>query len=204
MFNILLQVLDNGHLTDAKGRKVNFKNTVIILTSNIGAEYIDRMTKIGFSAASSESSYEDAKTKVMASLKDYFRPEFLNRLDEIILFNILSRSAIEDIVRIQINLVRERLASKSIEFSVSPEVLAFLAKEGYNPQYGARPLKRLIQGKILTKIASLMVEQNVMEGGAVSVTLTESGEFDFAITKKKGAKRRGTPSSLKVGKRVLT
>ena len=204
VFNILLQVLDNGHLTDAKGRKVNFKNTVIILTSNIGAEYIDRMTKIGFSAASSESSYEDAKTKVMASLKDYFRPEFLNRLDEIILFNILSRSAIEDIVRIQINLVRERLASKSIEFSVSPEVLAFLAKEGYNPQYGARPLKRLIQGKILTKIASLMVEQNVMEGGAVSVTLTESGEFDFAITKKKGAKRRGTPSSLKVGKRVLT
>ncbi len=205
VFNILLQVLDNGHLTDAKGRKVNFKNTVIILTSNIGAEYIDRMTKIGFSVATtSDSSYEDAKVKVMASLKDYFRPEFLNRLDEILLFNILSRSAVEDIVRIQIGLVRERLASKNIEFSVSPEVLAFLAKEGYNPQYGARPLKRLIQGKILTKIASLMVEQNVMEGGAVSVTLTEGGEFDFTITKKKGAKRRGTPSSLKVGKRVLT
>src|SRR6185369_15590603 len=103
VFNILLQVLDNGRLTDTKGRVVNFKNTVIILTSNIGAQFIDKMEKLGFAADSSEKrKYEDVKSKVMESLKDYFRPEFLNRLDSIILFDVLSTDAIKDIVKIQV------------------------------------------------------------------------------------------------------
>ncbi|MBI5816933.1 MAG: AAA family ATPase [Candidatus Yonathbacteria bacterium] len=183
VFNILLQVFDNGYLTDSKGRKVNFRNTVIILTSNIGAEHIDRMKTIGFSGDDSKADYDDAKTKVMESLKDYFRPEFLNRLDEIIIFDILSPEAIKEIVKIQIGMTKKRLLEKEIKLNLSPEVLAYLAKEGYNPQYGARPLKRIIQNKILTPVASLMISRGVLRGGTVSVDM--KGE-ELAISVEKG------------------
>ena len=203
VFNILLQVFDNGHLTDAKGRKVNFKNTVIILTSNIGAQYIDHMAKFGFShsADTADTQYDDAKGKVLKELKDYFRPEFINRLDEIIVFDILSPEAIEEIVKIQINLVKERLSTKEIKLNVSNEVLSYLAKEGYNPQYGARPLKRLIQSKILTPIAGMMVSRGVMEGGTISVDvrkpIEEGKEFVFDIKKKQTRARRTTSRAKK-------
>ncbi len=174
VFNVLLQILDNGRLTDSKGRVINFKNTIIILTSNIGAQYIDRMERIGFSTSSSkQEEYEQVKEKVTASLKDYFRPEFLNRLDDIIIFDILSPEAIAQIVGIQVEIVKARLAEKDIKLEISPAVLSYLAKEGYNPQYGARPLKRLIQNKILTSVASLMVSQGVMRGGTITVDLKE-------------------------------
>jgi ATP-dependent Clp protease ATP-binding subunit ClpB len=172
VFNVLLQVLDNGRLTDAKGRTVNFKNTVIILTSNIGAEHIDRMSHMGFSQAETgddSGRYEQIKHKVMDSLKGYFRPEFLNRLDDIILFNILDTETIAGIVKLQIDLVAKRLAEKDIELVVTPAAYTYLAREGYNPQYGARPLKRLIQNKILTHVANLMISKNIMEGGRVTV-----------------------------------
>lgn len=184
VFNILLQVLDNGHLTDAKGRKVNFKNTIIILTSNIGAEFIDKMSNFGFNAGSGNDNaeYELAKEKVMGRLKDYFRPEFLNRLDEIIVFNILSTAAIKDIVDMQVKIVADRLGGKDIKLEIHPEVYAYLAKEGYSPQYGARPLKRLIQSKILTPVASFMVSRGVMEGGTVSVSM-KGNEFVFDVVK---------------------
>ncbi len=184
VFNILLQVLDNGHLTDAKGRKVNFKNSIIILTSNIGSEFIDKMSNFGFTSGggSENAEYELAKEKVMGRLKDYFRPEFLNRLDEIIIFNILSMEAIKRIVDMQVKIVADRLASKDIKLAIQPEVYAYLAKEGYSPQYGARPLKRIIQSKILTPVASFMVSRGVMEGGTVSVGMKGS-EFVFDVTK---------------------
>lgn len=183
IFNILLQVLDNGQLTDAKGRRVNFKNSIVILTSNIGAEFIDKMSAFGFSSASDDSGeYELVKGKVMERLKDFFRPEFLNRLDEIILFNILSQEAIANIVKMQVDIVVKRLKEKDILLEIQPEVYEYLSKEGYNPQYGARPLKRLIQSKILTPVASFMVSRGVMEGGAVSVGLS-NGEFVFDVVK---------------------
>lgn len=185
VFNILLQVLDSGHLTDAKGRKVNFKNSIIILTSNIGSEFIDKMSNFGFTHNASDDAqqYTLTKEKVMQSLKDYFRPEFLNRLDEIILFNILAPEAIKDIVNMQVKIVQERLRTKSIALEIKPEVYEYLAKEGYNPQYGARPLKRLIQSKILTPVASFMVSEGVMEGGTVIVGIKEGGEFTFDVKK---------------------
>lgn len=184
VFNILLQVLDNGHLTDAKGRKVNFKNSIVILTSNIGAEFIDKMSSFGFTAGAGDDGqeYEQVKEKVMERLKDYFRPEFLNRLDEIILFNILSKEAIKDIVEMQVELVKERLQMKDITLEVKPEVYDYLAKEGYKPEYGARPLKRLIQSKIMTPVASFMVSKGVMEGGAVAVGVS-GDEFVFDVVK---------------------
>ncbi len=185
VFNILLQVLDNGKLTDAKGRVVNFRNTVIILTSNIGARYIDKMEKIGFATDNSEkSNYEEAKTKVLEALKDHFKPEFLNRLDDIIVFDILSRDSIKDIVKIQVEIVEKRLAEKEIKLTLTDSVLDHLAKEGYSPQYGARPLKRLIQSKILTPIASLMVSKGLSKGGVISVDM-KAGEFVFTVKKGK-------------------
>jgi len=184
VFNLLLQVLDNGRLTDSKGRVVNFKNTVIILTSNIGAQYIDKMQKIGFSR-NSQTDYENIKEKVMESLKDYFRPEFLNRLDDIIIFDILSQEAIKEIVEIQVNLIKGRLTQKEIELNVSLDVLTYLSKGGYNPQYGARPLKRLIQNKILNPVAELIISQGVMKGGQVTVGLKDE-KFTFDV--KKGRK----------------
>ncbi|MBV9349295.1 MAG: AAA family ATPase, partial [Patescibacteria group bacterium] len=184
VFNVLLQVLDNGALTDAKGRKVNFKNTIVILTSNIGAEFIDRMSAFGFSHAQGNDTaqYELVKDKVTDRLKDYFRPEFLNRLDEIIIFNILSTEAIKEIVDMQVKIVKDRLAGKDISLAIKPEVYEYLAREGYNPQYGARPLKRLIQSKILTPVASFMVSRGVMEGGTVTIGL-KGDEFTFDVTK---------------------
>jgi len=188
VFNVLLQVLDNGRLTDAKGRTVNFKNTVIILTSNIGAQYIDKMERIGFAEKRADKeNYDEAKEKVMEAVKNSFRPEFLNRLDDIILFNILSPEAVREIVNIQVELVISRLLQKEIVLEVSKEALDFLAKEGYNPQYGARPLKRIIQNKILTPVASLMISKGVLKGGTISVGF-KSEEFVFDVKKgKKGS-----------------
>ena len=183
VFNILLQVLDSGHLTDAKGRKVNFKNTVIIMTSNIGAEHIDRMSKLGFAPrADDKTQYGQAKEKVLESLKHYFRPEFINRLDEIIVFDILAPHVIKDIVRMQIEIVSKRLAQKDVTLTLSDEVYEYLSLKGYNPQYGARPLKRLIQSKILTPVASMMISEGMLRGGKVAVSL-KGEEFKFDVKK---------------------
>ena len=155
----------------------------------IGAQFIDKMQKIGFSTNDGKTEYDDIKNKVMDSLKDYFRPEFLNRLDEIIVFDILNPEHIKQIVSIEVENVKARLLSKEIKLDISDEVLSYLAKEGYNPQYGARPLKRLIQNKILTSVASLMVSEGVMKGGSISVGLNKTNnEFTFDV--KKG--RRGS------------
>lgn len=191
VFNILLQVLDNGHLTDGKGRKVNFKNTIIVLTSNIGAEFIDRMANIGFghSSADDVAQYEQVKEKVTAALKDRFRPEFLNRLDDIVIFDVLNRESLARIVENQVQEVIARLSGKRITLSIAPEVRTWLANIGHNPQYGARPLKRAIQDKILTPIASFMVSQGIMEGGTVNVSM-KGEEPHFEVKKTVARKSR--------------
>jgi ATP-dependent Clp protease ATP-binding subunit ClpC len=190
VFNVLLQVLDSGHLTDAKGRKVNFKNTVIIMTSNIGSEHIDRMSNFGFSHDHGENAqYIQAKDKVMESLKHFFRPEFLNRLDEIIVFDLLTPEVIADIVDIQMKDVIKRLEKKEIKLSVTDDVLKYLAKEGYDPKFGARPLRRVIQSKILTPLANMMVGEGMLQGGSVKVSMkkdktnTDAPELDFEVKK---------------------
>ncbi len=218
VFNILLQVLDNGRLTDSKGRLVNFRNSVIIMTSNIGAQHIERMEKLGFTSnvkTSDHDNYEATKAKVSASLKDYFRPEFLNRVDDIIIFDILSKEAIKKIVTLQVELVVKRLDDKGVTMTLSDEVLEYLAKEGYNPQYGARPLKRLIQNKILTPVAKLLISQEVGAGGKIVVTakaaalgangeISNAGEFVFTAQKGESSRRRRkSGSSVMVGAEEL-
>lgn len=201
VFNVLLQVLDNGRLTDSKGRTVNFKNTVIIMTSNIGAEHIDKMTNLGFvqvGAATDSDRYEQVKEKVMSSLKDFFRPEFLNRLDEIVLFNILSPESMREIVKLQVDLVVKRLEEKQIALSFDEASLAQLAKDGYSSQYGARPLKRLIQTKILTPLANMMVARGVLEGGAVRIGF-DGTEYTFDVRKAAERSHRKTRAKAGIG-----
>jgi len=180
IFNILLQVLDNGRLTDSKGRTVNFKNTIIIMTSNIGAQYIDKMQNIGFADSTDDKDiYSGVKEKVMSSLKDYFKPEFLNRLDEIVLFDVLSHESIRKIVDIEIRKVQERLKEKDIELVFKDSVYELLAKEGYNPQYGARPLRRLIQTKVLTSLANMMIDQGLKANRKVIIDVDKNGVLTF-------------------------
>jgi ATP-dependent Clp protease ATP-binding subunit ClpA len=208
VFNILLQVLDNGRLTDSKGRVVNFRNTIIIMTSNIGAQHIERMERLGFSKnlgslrATDQHNYAEAKNKVTASLKDYFRPEFINRLDDIIIFDILSPEAIRTIVEIQVSHVTRRLSEKGVDLTFTSQVFDYFAREGYNPQYGARPLKRLIQTKILTPIANLLISQEVSRGSTIVVSLKRDaqGLEDFVFEVKKKTKNE---SSMMVSKMVL-
>lgn len=204
VFNLLLQVLDSGHLTDAKGRKINFRNTVIILTSNLGAEFINRMSGFGFAKDHSESAgYTQAKDKVMDSLRNFFRPEFLNRLDEIIIFDILSPEAIRDIVDLQMTEVIERLAKKDITLTVTKSALDYLAKAGYDPKYGARPLKRVIQNEVLTPIASLMVGEGILEGGCLKVD-SKKDELVFEVKKKRVARKRAVKKREETPKKVAT
>jgi len=188
VFNVLLQVLDNGRLTDSKGRVVNFKNTIIILTSNIGSQFINRFHRIGFGEDGPGESFNEVKEKITDSLKDHFKPEFLNRLDDIIIFNPLSPEVISDIVAIQLDIVRRRLLLKGIKLEVGEEVISYLAKEGYSPEYGARPLKRLIQNRILNKVAEFIIARRVENGGVVKVSMKDN---EPRIELKKSYKLRG-------------
>jgi len=204
VFNILLQVLDNGRLTDAKGRVVNFKNSIIIMTSNIGAEHIDKMENFGFNDGSDDKNkYEQTKDNVQKSLKEHFRPEFLNRLDDIIIFDILNPKAIKKIVSIQIDEIKERLLEKGVKLKISTPVVNYLSKEGYDPHYGARPLKRLIQNKILNPLAHLMIAQGVNDGDTVSVDY-KNKEFVFDVQKGKSKdKKVFKTSDIKEGALVV-
>ncbi len=174
VFNILLQVLDEGRLTDAKGRTVNFRNSIIVLTSNIGSQHIEKMETIGFTTNTASDDYSNTKERVFKSLKDHFRPEFLNRLDEIILFDILSKEAIRQIVKIRIDVVRTRLLDKEIHLEITDDALDYLGREGYNPHYGARPLNRLIQTKILNPIATHIISRTIDKGDTVYVSVKDN------------------------------
>ena len=194
VFNVLLQVLDDGRLTDSKGRIVNFKNTVIIMTSNIGSQFIERMEGMGFTKNTTTEDYANMKDKVMENLKDHFRPEFLNRIDEIILFDILTPEVIKEIVNIRVGVVKERLLAKGIQLEINEEALVYLAKEGYNPHYGARPLNRVIQTKILNPVATFIISKGIGKGDSVLVGM-KNGELQIDAKKTKGRVK----SNIKVG-----
>lgn len=171
VFNILLQILDDGRLTDGKGRVVNFKNTIVILTSNVGSEMLRESAGLGFGANGKEKTGdENIHDKIMESLRDNFKPEFLNRLDEIIIFKSLSPKTLSRIVDIQLSFVKERLeAQRDIKLSVGAGVKEWLAREGFDPSYGARPLKRVIQKHILDPLAKKIVAGEVKDGTSVKI-----------------------------------
>jgi ATP-dependent Clp protease ATP-binding subunit ClpB len=175
-FNMLLQILDDGHLTDAKGRRVNFKNTVIIMTSNIGSDILlnsgKELGSIGFSDGSSGRGGDETeiKERLAGLLKEQFRPEFLNRVDEIITFHSLAEKEIADIVELQLKRVAARLKrEKGVELTVSAAAKKLLAEKGYDPAFGARPLKRVIQNMILDALAMKIVKGEIKEGQTVTI-----------------------------------
>lgn len=175
VFNIMLQILDEGQLTDAKGRKVNFKNTVIIMTSNVGSEMIMRLSRqgeFGFGDGKQQgiqANESEIKTRVLNALQEQFKPEFLNRIDEIIMFHPLSQEHIRRIVDIQIELVSERLKQQHITLAVSPKAKDWLGKKGYDQNLGARPLKRVIQTQLLDQIAMKIIQGDVTPGDTVKI-----------------------------------
>ncbi|HPN96451.1 MAG TPA: ATP-dependent chaperone ClpB [Candidatus Moranbacteria bacterium] len=179
VFNIMLQILDEGHLTDGKGRKVNFKNTVIIMTSNVGSDIIYR-SGLGFRESEEKGPMEEEemKNKVLASLRESFKPEFLNRLDEIIIFHPMNRKMIKDIIELQIDEIQKRLNEKEIKLKLTKQAKEYLAEKGYDPAYGARPLKRVIQSEIMDELASGIIEGKIKKGSRITVDI-EKGKINF-------------------------
>lgn len=175
--NILLQILDNGRLTDGKGKTVNFKNAIIIMTSNVGSSYLKELSRLGFGAAPVEQHQVEEmnlRDRIKRALRERFKPEFLNRVDEIVIFNPLRRAAIEKIVDIQLAQVVRRLRDKDIEVMIKPSVKDYIVENGYDPEYGARPIKRLIQRTILDALADKMIRGDIKHGGKIKVDFKES------------------------------
>lgn len=169
VFNILLQVLEDGRLTDGKGRTVDFRNVIVIMTSNVGAEMIKKDGTLGFTTQNPETDYTQMKNRVMSELKRSFRPEFLNRVDEVIVFHNLSMDHIKEIVDLMVNELRKRLNEHEIDFELTAEAKDFLAKEGYDPNYGARPLRRAIQKHIEDKLSEELLKGSIKKGNKVNI-----------------------------------
>lgn len=178
VFNILLQVLDDGRLTDNKGRVANFKNTIIIMTTNLGSHIIqENFEKL--TDENAEEVIDETKTQVFEVLKKSMRPEFLNRIDETIMFRPLSKTDIRKIVSIQFHQIQERLAESSVKIEISDAALDYLAKRGFDPQFGARPLKRVLQREILNELSKEILANKINKDALVAVDLDESGNIEF-------------------------
>jgi ATP-dependent Clp protease ATP-binding subunit ClpC len=191
VFNILLQLLDDGTLTDSFGRKVNFCNTVVILTSNIGTREIKAGKTLGFQTETLDNTYEYMKRKVTDELKRIFNPELLNRLDETIIFHPLGIPEIEKIVDILMNDVRKRLKERGVVFTLGEDARKFLAEKGFDPQYGARPLRRAIQKYLEDPLAEEILRG--MHGTEVDVVIAadpQAGRLDFKITPRGGTEEK--------------
>lgn len=174
VFNVLLQVLDEGHLTDSKGRHVDFKNTVIIMTSNIGSQHIlDYQSKSADD--NSDEAYDDMKEKVLGALRQHFRPEFLNRIDETVVFHALTLDQLKHIVELQVRLLNKRLEERKIVLEPTAEAMNWLANSGYDPMYGARPLKRVIQREIENTLSLEMLEGKFQDGDHITVDIGDDG-----------------------------
>lgn len=183
-FNMLLQILDDGRLTDAKGRVINFKNTIIIMTSNLGNEVIKQYT-IGFNANEQDNRknwrQDEMKEKIDKILRENFKLEFINRIDEIVLFKTLSKEALESIVDLELAKVEKRLHNKNITIKVSTKVKKLLAEKGYDPTYGARPLKRIIQTMLLDELALDIIEGKIKEGDKVKIEIGTTKELTISV-----------------------
>ncbi|MGD0013295.1 MAG: AAA family ATPase, partial [Bryobacteraceae bacterium] len=191
VFNLLLQILDDGRLTDGQGRTVDFKNTIVILTSNVGSIRI-----LEYRGAFEGREYERMKNAVLEEMRRRFRPEFLNRVDEVIVFHSLSEEHLKQIVEIQLERLRARLVERHLRLELSEAARTHLVRSGYDPNYGARPLKRAIQKEIETPLARLVLEGKVRDGQAVDVDLDPaSGKLTFTPqTKKPGTVHSNTIS----------
>ena len=192
VFNILLQIFDAGQLTDARGRRVDFRNSIIVMTSNLGSDLIKRDTSLGFAVKSDSGqtenmAYERMKDKVMEEVKRFFRPEFLNRLDATIVFHALSREEIHKIVDLMMNMVRSELKDKDIAIELTEAAREHLGEKGFDPVLGARPLRRLIQNEVEDKLSDELLGGNIAEGDTAIVDLDEEGNVVVKVRSKEMA-----------------
>jgi ATP-dependent Clp protease ATP-binding subunit ClpC len=180
--NMLLQIMEEGHLSDAKGRKVDFRNTIIVMTSNIGADMIKRQGGLGFqldrdAAEDEQFNYEDMRKKLMESLKKAFRPEFINRLDSVIVFNALNKQHIRQIATLELKKVADRLKEREITLAATEAALDKLSEKGYDPDMGARPLRRVIQLEIEDRLSDDLLSGKFKDGETIWVDIDEEGNF---------------------------
>jgi len=179
VFNILLQILEDGRLTDGKGRTVDFRNTVVIMTSNVGANFLNKSV-VGFGSSGEEADYEMMKERVMDELKRTFRPEFLNRVDDLIVFHALSEEHIRQIVEIMLEDLNRRIEEYSLHMEVSDKVKGMLLKEGFDPNFGARPLRRAIQRRLEDGISEELLQGKIAPGDTVAVDLGDEEGLVFS------------------------
>jgi len=177
VFNILLQVLEDGRLTDSKGRIVDFRNTVLIMTSNVGASELQRNKYVGFNVEEEGQEYSDMKAKVINELKKAFRPEFLNRIDETIVFHSLERKHMKEIVTLMLKQLQKRLQEQEIDFTLTDKAIEKIANEGFDPEYGARPLRRSIQKNVEDLLSEELLKETIRQGEKVKIGLSNKGEF---------------------------
>ncbi|QQS61115.1 MAG: ATP-dependent chaperone ClpB [Candidatus Moraniibacteriota bacterium] len=187
VFNVLLQILDDGRLTDGKGRVVNFKNTVVIMTSNVGSDVIYKMHNLGFQTEKGKESLNESemREKVLEKLRERFKPEFLNRIDETIIFHPVNEKMLEKIVQLQIQRVSRRLEKRAIHISLTESAEKYLTRKGFDPIYGARPLKRVIQHDILDPLALHIIEGKIKDGDSITVDISLEEEIIFKQNKNK-------------------
>jgi len=180
VFNVLLQVLDEGRLTDSKGKTVDFKNTIIIMTSNLGSQLISERVAADFGSNEQwDDVFADLKSELLQLLKQTIRPEFLNRIDEIVVFRPLGREDIRSIVKLQMDRVKDLMEKKGLHLVVTDEAQDWLAKLGYDPMFGARPLKRMIQKHVINPLSEQILKGAFAEGDTVVVGLGQEGEISF-------------------------
>ena len=184
VWNSLLQILDDGRLTDGQGRLVDFRNTVLIMTSNLGTEFIRRGGTLGFLQKDSTEEDQEAQRNIEKSLKSTFRPEFLNRIDEVIIFSPLTEEQMVDIVDLQMNEIRLRLAEHNLNVELTDDARKWLAHEGFDPNFGARPLKRTLQKFIESPLSVKLLSGDFKEGNEVLVDLNKDKE-ELEFKKKK-------------------
>ena len=180
VMHLLLQILEDGKVTDSLGRKVDFRNTIIIMTSNVGADLIKRQTTMGFGAPKDSGDYDTMRDKILEETKRVFKPEFLNRLDEIIVFHTLSKPDLMRIVDLEVNKVKARLRIKEIEIVLDTAAHDFVIEKGYDPTYGARPMRRAVEKYLEDPLAEELLKGAVKAGDLVEVTVSE-GKLVFRV-----------------------
>lgn len=169
VFNILLQVLDDGYLTDSKGRRVDFRNTILIMTSNLGATALRDEKSVGFGAQKVQQDYKAMRSRILEELKKSFRPEFINRIDEVVVFHSLTKPELHQIVKIMAKNVLKRLHDQNIDVKITPAAIDVIAKAGFDPEYGARPIRRAIQQQVEDRLSEELLSGHIKVGESVTI-----------------------------------
>jgi len=175
VMNLMLQILEDGTLTDSLGRKIDFKNTIVIMTSNVGAQFLNKERSLGFATASTQNNKEQEKSKILEEAKTHFKPEFLNRIDELIVFSGLDKESIKTILNLEVDKIRERLKAKEITFEIDEQAEAFLVNKGYDFNYGARPMRRAVEQHLEDPLAEEIIKGNLEPNSSYLIGINPEG-----------------------------